>query len=497
MPTIGIELCDAAMRAAVSTNSEVQLLDVPDRLGNRDWPGFAFYEGSNFTVGRAAEDMWFIHPRRITHTFWSKLAHESASTLNLATRPPSFSELAFFFLREYSARLTATAGAPTSIVLAVPGTYLKDEATEDEKVGLILGLASELKLPLAGIIDMACAALCDPRAPGFNPALPVVVVDVHQEGADLTLLAADERLQRKHFFHLPNSGYVQLLKHLTATMGNRFLRHTAFDILEDGRVEQTFFRQTKDFLESGGEEHRYQLNTATRNYEMIAKHEQLVGDCAAFVTGLVQGLHTFIDHTAHAPGLCTVALSARVASLPGIEAKLRAAGFLRLLRLPVGAAAAGAARIGEQRLRPLADLSDVPVEHSVPLSDTRRLNATGWEARLHKSRLGEPRLIPTHAIYDGVGHSLVGHSRFVIGSAHDGAQLALPESFHAVCDCVIPLVRENGRLWFVEPSAAGGVAVTGTALRVAVEAGDRLAIRCGPASAEVLFAYCTSNGVHA
>ena len=178
MPTIGIELCDAALRAAICTNAEVRLLDVADRQGSTEWPGFVYLEGTQFSFGRAAEDMWFVHPRRVVHTFWSKLAHDSSSTFNVAGRPPSFSELAFFFLREYSSRVTAIAGASTSVVLAVPGLYLKDEATEEEKVGLLLGMATELKLPLGGIVDMACAALCDPRAPGFNPTHPVVVVDV-------------------------------------------------------------------------------------------------------------------------------------------------------------------------------------------------------------------------------------------------------------------------------------------------------------------------------
>ncbi len=497
MPTLGIELCDAALRAATCTDTEPRLLDVADGNGATDWPGFIYQEGSKFTFGRAAEDMWFVHPRRVAHTFWAKLAHDSASTLNVANRSPSFSELAFFFLREYSGRLTAAAGAPTSVVLAVPGSYLRDAATEDEKVGLLLGMASELKLPLAGIVDMACACLCDPRAPGFNPTLPVVVVDVQLEGTDLTLLAVDEKLERKHFLHLPNSGYAQLLKHLTATMGNRFLRQTAFDILEDGRVEQTFFRQTKDFLESGLDEHRYQLNTASRNYEMLAKHDQLVSDTHGFVSTLVQGLHSFVDHTAHAPGLCTVALTARSAALPGIEARLRTAGFMRLLRLPVGAAAAGAARIGEQRLRPPADLADVSVEKSVPLSDTRRITTTVWEVRLHKSRGAEPRLAPTHAILDGVGHSLAGNGRFMIGPSADGAHLALPESFNTVDDCVVPLVRDNGRLWFVDPAPPGDATAATPPPRVAVEAGDRLIIRCGPAAAEVIFAHCMANGAHA
>jgi hypothetical protein len=185
--------------------------------------------------------------------------------------------------------------------------------------------------------------------------------------------------------------------------------------------------------------------------------------------------------------------------LPGLIAKLRAAGFMRQLRLPAGAAAAGAARIGEQRLKPQEDLADVPVEKAVPLSDTRRMTTTVWEARLQKSRRAEPRLAPTHAILDGIGHSLAGNGRFTIGPATEGTNVPLPESFNTADDCVVPLVRDHGRLWFVDPAPPGAEATSAATPtpRVAIEAGDRLTIRCGPASAEVIFAHCPVNGVHA
>src|SRR5690606_13075861 len=120
---------------------------------------------------------------------------------------------------DFATRLNAGSERFDQIVLALPGAYLKDAATEEEKIGLLLGMAGELKLPLAGMIDKACAALCDPRGLGFNPALPVVVLDLHLEGASLTLLTTDEQLARKDFLHLPHSGYAYLLKQLTSTMG--------------------------------------------------------------------------------------------------------------------------------------------------------------------------------------------------------------------------------------------------------------------------------------
>lgn len=167
---------------------------------------------------------------------------------------------------------------------------------------------------------------------------------------------------------------------------------------------------------------------------------------------------------------------------------------MRQLRLPVGAAAAGAARIAEQRLKPSSELADVPVETSVPLSDTRRTATSLWEARLQKTRRAEPHFAPTHAILDGIGHSLVGSGRFTIGPATGVINLPLPDTFNTADDCVVPLVRESGRLWFIDPASAGAAPAGAPTPRVAVDAGDRLTIRCGPLSAEVIFAHCPTNG---
>lgn len=493
MATLGIELCDTAFQAASGTDSGVQCLEVADSNGVLDWPGFAYYDGQKYCFGRAAEDQWFVHPRRVVHTAWTRLAHEP-STIGPIGKAAAFSELAFHFFREFYQRITTTFPAG-KVVLAVPGAYLKDPATEEEKIGLLLGMAGELNLPLAGVVDMACAALCDPRAAGFNPALPVVVVDLHLESADITLLGTEERLERKDFIHLPQSGYAQLLKHLTGTMGNRFLRHTAFDILEDGRIEQMFFRQTKDFLLRGAPEHRFQINTAARTYEMLAKRDQLVSDAQAFVNTLVQGMQTFLHNSPYSSEPCTIALTDRTARLPGLETRLRTAGFHRILQLPAGAAACGAARIGESRLDPPADLADVPVETAVPIALARRSTAAAWDVRLQ--RLRQPgRPSPTHVILDGIGHAIGSAGRFTIGVANLGADVLLPDAFNSADDCAIPLVRENGRLWFVDTA----VRTTGatTTARTPVEAGDRLTIHCGDASADVLFAHCKStNGARA
>ena len=492
MSTIGIELCDAGLQLGSVESNDPRLLG-PAPGGGLDWPGFAFHDGRKYYFGRAAEDVWFVHPRSVVNTFLSKLAHEP-SPLAVGGKPTSFSELAYLFLGDFSRQLAALAGPVSKVVLAVPGSYLKDPATEEEKVGLLLGMAAELKLPLAGIVDMACAALCDPRAGGFNPSLPVIVVDIHLHGAEFTLLTAGTQLERKKFLHLPQSGLVQLLKHLNATMGNRFLRHTAFDILADGRIEQTFYRQTRDFLLGGDAECRFQVNTASRNYEMPVKHEQFAADAHGFVAALVQGLLSFAPGTPHGPEACTVALTDHAACLPGLETRLRAAGFGRLLRLPRGAAACGSACIGAKRLSVPADLADVAVETGVPAEDAHEAGGAPWEARLLRARLPDPRPMPTHAVIDGIGHILGGNGTLTLGAASACADVVLPEAFNAAGDCLVELVREGGRLWFVDtaPPPAGATGAQ-SLLRTVVEAGDRMVIRCGANAADVLFVHCAGS----
>ena len=496
METIGLELSDAGFLTAACAKDEPRLVDVPDQEGATEWPGFCYGEGSVLNFGEVAENLWFVHPRRVAYNFWARLNHEP-SALSVGAKTPSFSELAFFFLRAYVEQLKSTSVPIGQFVFALPGAYLKDTATEEEKIGLLLGMAAELKLPLAGMVDLACAALCDPRAGGFNPALPIVVVDLNLDGADVTLLTAGERLSRRDFIQLPHCGYAQLLKQLTGTMGNRFLRHTAFDILEDGRIEQTFFRQTKDFLIGEAPEYRFHINTATRGYEMLAKREQLAADANAFVSNLVQSVRSFVESSPEASMPCTLALTDRAAHIPGLEARLRSSGFGRILRLPRGAAACGAARIGASRFTVLEDLADVPVETEVPITDTRRLVESQCDARLHKNREPGARVVPTHAILAGLGHALGLRSRFTIGPADSGADLPLPASFATAGDCLVTLEHANGRLWFDEPGhrPAGKEAEEHPLHRATIEAGDRLVVRCGTASAEILFAHCpAANG---
>jgi hypothetical protein len=487
MAVLGIELCDAGFEVAFPVPGQ-EGYPVIEGGGPLGCLGLAYHDGQKAAFGAAAEEVWFARPKQVTHHIWSRLSHE-ASPLGPAGKPLSFSQLAFFFLRDYYARVTAVTGMPQKSVLAVPGDYLIDAASEEERIGLLLGMASELNLPLTGIVDMACASLCDPRLEYFDRSVPVLVIDIHMRGSELTLLRsdADGRLVRQDFAKVSHTGYNDLMRHLTGTMANRFLRHTTFDIQEDGRIAQAFYRQTKEFLLSGVMGYHYQINTGTRTYELIATRDQLETDLLGFNQSLLQGAQAILQKSAGRSPRCTVALTARAGLLSGLPAALHAAGLTRMMRLAPGAAACGAARLGAT-LSASEEVADVPVETAAPAALLPQQSADRCVVRLVKSRRPPPARRPSHALCEGLGHALDGQKIFTIGPANLSPHLALPEEFDAAGPGGQVLLEQVDGLWWLPGSLA-----TQVHDRTLIEAGDKLTIQHGPNETEVLFAYCSDT----
>lgn len=490
--TQGLELCDANLQAAVSDGAHPSLLRVTAEEGGSSWPGYALRDGERFVCGQAAEDLWLIRPRNVIHSFWSKLSHEP-TPLSGASRPLSYSEVAYAFLSRFTERLRAAAKPSTRLALAVPGAYLKDTATAEEKIGLLLGMVADLRLPLCGIVDLATASLCDPRAPRFNPARPVLHLDLHLHAAELSLLVAGERLERRAFLHLPGSGLIALLKHLTGTMANRFLRQTSFDVMADGRTEQLFYNQTKALFYGNEVDFVYQVNTARRGYELPVKRDSLGADAQAFTDALLKSVLAFAEENHLRPGLCAVALTERASRVPQLEARLRGAGFVRFLHLPAGAAAAGAAQLASALFAAPTDLADVPVLTAVPAEFAGRRLSAPWDVHVQKAKsLADQPPAPTHLVLEGVGLPLAGRDRVTIGAQGQGATLPLPESFNPAANCCIVLERTAGRWQLEDPSPTE--AATDRRVRIDLETGDRLVFRTGSHSVDVLLAHCPVGG---
>jgi len=275
----GIELCDAGFFAARAQEGARQLVALEEGVPTRAWPGFIHRLGGEWVAGPAAENDWMVHPREVSHSFWDRLSLNEA---DLPGSPPATcSELAYHFLKDFTHRVVTESGPFQRLGLAVPGSYLQTPEDEELRIGLLLGIAQDLRLPLVAVTDLASAALAASSRATLGEG-PVIVVDVHLHATELTRLEKrGGAWQRGKFLLMPNVGQVPILRHLMGTMGNRFLRQTAFDIQEDRRLEQVFYYDLKRFYEGGAarpHEQVFQINTTRRSYEMKATREQLSSD---------------------------------------------------------------------------------------------------------------------------------------------------------------------------------------------------------------------------
>lgn len=230
--------------------------------------------------------------------------------------------------------------------------------------------------------------------------------------------------------------------------------------------------------------YHYQINTGTRTYELIATRDQLASDLAGFNQAVLQGAQAIFKKSGGRSPRCTVALTARADLLPGLAGVLQAAGLSRVLHLPPGAAACGAARIGAQHEKQ-TQIADVPVELTAPAGLLPQQSADQCVVRLVKARRPSPARRPSHALCEGLGHLLDGQKVFTIGPSALAPDLTLPEEFDAAGSGGQVVLEQVDGLWWLPGSLASQLHE-----RALIEAGDRLTIQHGTNETEVHFAYC-------
>ena len=138
-------------------------------------PGFALVHGRKLQLGTAAFRHARRQPRQINCRFWEALN-------NQPLRSPEFegyshAELAFRHLEQVWREVQADGGA---VIFIVPDHY------QDEELGLLLGIASTIDIPVRGLISQALA--CIP--PEAHPRVDFHV-DLHLHR--LVLTAVDSR----------------------------------------------------------------------------------------------------------------------------------------------------------------------------------------------------------------------------------------------------------------------------------------------------------------
>ncbi len=472
----GIEFSDFGFNAATVTADGTAETAVNELDGQ--WPAFAAWNGEKLVFGREAEGQARLHPRAVSHVFWEHLSL-SPSDMEGPPRVPAYSELAYAFLNEFWQDLVTRVGKPERVALSMPGQLMGELDHENPALGMILAMARDLGMPLTNISGLSVASLNDPESTAGLTSGRVLYLDLHLHSAAMSLLSTDGEghMHRRRHLRLPRLGYVPVMQGLMRSMGNRFLRATAFDITAQRELEQAFYEQTREQLlaASMGTDVRYSITTATRVHQAAFPRALLLRDLAPLEQGWADAAVKFLNDGSLAPKDVTVVVSVRGRILPGITEALEQRGFKRVVQFKAGAAARGAARFA-LGLEPCADVTEVPIISDAVLAGSGS-GAGGDLEILHlAAEHPVPGLAPSHLVVDGSAYSL--YALPPILSSANGEPAV--QSLGRLGAVDVRLSREAGE-WHLEAPATGVPPV-----RVAT--GDRVRLKSQGQEVEIIIA---------
>lgn len=327
-------------------------------------PGFALLEDAEIVTGEAAYRNARLKPRRIQNDFWRVLSLESLADRRFGHL--SSAELVSRQLEELWARI-ATGG--DRLIVAVP-PYMASE-----QLGLFLGVAAELDVPVVAMVDAAVAATRR-QYPGAVP----VHVDISLHAACLTRLGQDGQAQVEKSALAEGAGQLALTDAWVKFIAAAFVKQSRFDPLHTAETEQTLQDRLPEWLARASADQRVELVLEYRGIEHRAEVELI--DLIGAVDPVYQRIVAQLRAIYRADEYPALQLSDRAARLPGFADMLKARVGGEVFVLEPGATGRGLlSRLRElQRSTPSVSLlrqlhwdqSDAPVNIEAAVADAGR-----------------------------------------------------------------------------------------------------------------------------
>ncbi|MDQ8185139.1 hypothetical protein [Pelagicoccus sp. SDUM812002] len=431
MATLGIELSDVGVHGVVinddGSTRTLQLDSESERL-----PAYAF-SGSNtdtLVFGSEAQELGQVFPRRVNSSFIDELSLQSTNFEGRQSRI-AYSQIAYKFFTELVGRLRREVENVERVVVAVPGHYLEQNEISEQRIGILLGILNDLKVPVVGVVDMAAASLYSEGLWGVAEGERMFHLDLLLHATHITVFNKRFGLERVYFSRQPQNGFHSMQERFANALASRFLKQTSFDITEDRKIEQAFHAQTREMLFHLGKTGEASLEVSTRekSRQMTVTRDLAALDLAPYVKVLTQILLRAVNDYGDGDRPVQVILSERAAAIQGLKESIIAQGVGVVKQLPAESAAFGAANLGKTWDVP-DSIEDVRVETGINLDVPQE-----GEGELPHPRVpvGAIRLVkqgkslnPTHIVCDGLAYEL-GTGDFIIGFGES-------EDFHLVVE---------------------------------------------------------------
>lgn len=381
-------------------------------------PGFALLDDERLTTGNAAFDCARVKPRRIHNEFWS----------NLHTRPlvdRSFQHLSAADLvsrqLEQIGRQAAEHG--DRLVVAVPA-YMSSDS-----LGLLLGIAAEIELPIIAMVDAAVAA----TRRQYRGAVPVHV-DLSLHSTTLTRIAQDSQAQVDRSVVIEASGLLGLHDAWIRAIAEAFVQQSRFDPLHTAETEQMMQDSMPTWLADASSGDTVVLEI---EYRGISHHAEL--ESLQFVAAAAPVYHNIVSNLRalyRAEETPAIQLSDRAARMPGLAKMLQARVGGQVFLLEPGATERGL----------LARCRDVR-RGKGGVSLVRQLPWDQAPIELEIATVVERGGLPTHLLYGNKAYAIDAHALMLGSQALDGERcIDLQKEMPGVSRRHCSLQKENGQI---------------------------------------------------
>ena len=286
-------------------------------------PGFALLEDDRLTTGAEAYSSARLKPRQIQDHYWSQLTTDA-----LADRRFQHLTAADLVARQLEQIWQLVGGPGRQLAFAVP-PYLSND-----KLGLLLGIALDLDIPVVAMVDAAVAA----TRRQYEHGVPVHV-DLSLHSTQLTRLLQEEQVQVDRTAVIDDGGLLALYDNWLKVIAESFVQQSRFDPLHTAETEQVLQDKLPDWLAEATRSARIPVSIDYAGTSHAAEIDTL--ELVAAAAPVYQSVVSQMRALFRAEETPAIQLSDRASRMPGLADTLKARVGGEVFILEPGATARG------------------------------------------------------------------------------------------------------------------------------------------------------------
>jgi len=382
MAIIGLELNDSGILAA--GGSPPKLIDLDGQV--QESPGYALPQKKGLLVGKTAESKAHLFPRQILNHFWDQLNTETLEQTGKHF-PLNHAEIVFHHLALIWRQLQSRG---EEIVMAVPSFY------DREHLGLILGIAQELGMPVKGFVPLSLAA-----SSHICPEKMLMYLDIHLHRTEVIYLEQGEYLTLRDSATTGEKGLHRLYRKMVNMIAQEFVRTTRFDPFHQAASEQELYDRLPGVLShfQHNSSMLFEITGGSAAYSITLERDSIIHNAEPVYSEMLRLIKRMRNKRGKGQAQPALQLSHRLSRLPGYKAMLATIKDAQVIELDRGAAAMGAAQIWNQLAaqgsnRGISFFTSRPWQGRQQTDDHRTPAETAAQAR------------PTHLLYRSIAYPI-------------------------------------------------------------------------------------------